>query len=271
MVSFSLAGSVVAVTGASGNLGSHFVRAVLEAGARVAMLDVVQPSGTRPHDLASSVGGSIDDLLFVGCDVTDDASVQAAGREVEAAFGVPTGLVNCAAVDAPPVADGANPSFESFPSERFREIVDVNLQGVVRCCQVLGGMMARQGGGSIVNVASHYAVVGPDQRIYRHLQDGDEPFFKPAAYISSKAALIGLTRYLAVYWADRGVRVNTLTPGGVRAGQDEAGVREYEDRVPLGRMARADEYDGAVVFMLSDASSYMTGANLVIDGGFTAW
>jgi NAD(P)-dependent dehydrogenase (short-subunit alcohol dehydrogenase family) len=131
--------------------------------------------------------------------------------------------------------------------------------------------MAARGHGAIVNVASHYGVVAPDQRLYAHLREDGTPFFKPAAYTASKAGVIGLTRYLVAYWGAQGVRVNTLSPGGVLAGQDPRFVAAYTSRVPMGRMARPDEYDGAVVFLLSDAASYMTGANLLMDGGFTAW
>lgn len=259
---FSLADEVVVVTGSSGMLGGSFARAVVAAGGRVAMVDVREAPDSGIED-----GG-----CFVQADITSDDAVSEALDVVRDRLGVPTGLVNCAAIDAPPhtTAD-VNGPFETFPSDRFDAVLEVNLQGAVRCCQIFGGAMAEAGRGSIVNIASTYGIVGPDQRLYEHLRDGGEPFYKPAVYSASKAGLIGLTRYLAAYWGDAGVRVNALTPGGVLAGQDAEFVRRYADRTPLGRMAHRDEYDGAVVFLLSRAASYMTGSNLVVDGGFTCW
>jgi NAD(P)-dependent dehydrogenase (short-subunit alcohol dehydrogenase family) len=268
---FSLDGRVVGVTGGAGMLGRSFAGALADAGASVALLDVTAPSDA---DLAALTARARNGarVIAVACDVTDDASVAAAADRCERELGPVDGLVTCAAVDAlPRPGDVANPAFEDFPSERFDRVLDVNLQGVVRCCQVFGARMAARGRGAIVNVASHYGIVAPDQRMYASLRRDGTPFFKPAVYTASKAGVIGLTRYLAAYWGQAGVRVNTLSPGGVLAAQDPGFVAEYESRVPLGRMARADEYDGAVVFLLSDAASYMTGANLIVDGGFTAW
>jgi NAD(P)-dependent dehydrogenase (short-subunit alcohol dehydrogenase family) len=271
---FSLAGHAVAITGASGMLGGHFAAAIARAGASVALLDLIEPSAQQMDGIRAGVRDGAE-VIAVPCDVRDDASVQSVHLEVEAALGPIGGLVNCAAIDAVPSAQSptlsANGPFESAPSDAFTAALDVNVHGVVRCCQVFGAAMARRGQGSIVNIASHYGVVAPDQRTYASLRESGTEFFKPAVYTASKSAVIGLTRYLAAYWGAVGVRVNSLSPGGVRAGQSEKFVEAYSSRTPLGRMARPDEYDGAVVFMLSDASSYMTGANLIIDGGFTAW
>ena len=269
---FSLTGRTVAVTGAAGMLGGSFARALVDAGASVALLDVSPPDDGRMAELEARcrAGARVQALT---CDVRDDTSVEAALAATEAALGPVSGLVNAAAIDAVPGEAGAraNGPFETGSSDDFSGVLDVNLTGVVRCCRVFGAAMAARGGGSIVNVASTYGLVGPDQRLYAPLRESGVDFFKPAVYTTSKAGIIGLTRYLAAYWGAQGVRVNTLSPGGVEAGQDPRFVANYAARTPMGRMARADEYDGAVVFLLSDASSYMTGANLVIDGGFTAW
>lgn len=270
MTATDLTGRTVAVTGGAGMLGSSFAGALLAAGATVAVLDVAPPADAR---LAAMRARATDPtrLHVVACDVRDDASVASAADEVEAVAGPVDGLVNAAAIDAVPGAAAANGPFETYPSDRFAAILDVNLVGVVRCCQVFGSRMAARGRGSIVNVASTYGVVGPDQRLYEPLRRDGQEFFKPAVYTASKAALIGLTRYLAAYWGHAGVRVNSLVPGGVEAGQHPEFVAAYAARTPLGRMARPDEYDAAVVHLLSDASSYMTGAELVVDGGYTAW
>lgn len=187
-------------------------------------------------------------------------------------LGVPHGLVNAAALDSPPGAPVEdNGPFETYPEASWDRVMAVNVKGTMLCCQAIGGAMAKAGRGSIVNVSSIYGVVSPDQRLYEYRRGAGDEFFKPVAYSASKSALLNLTRYLATYWAGSNVRVNTVTFGGVFNGQDELFLQAYCARVPLGRMARGDEYNGAIVFLLSDASSYMTGSNLVIDGGWTAW
>ncbi|HXG70633.1 MAG TPA: SDR family oxidoreductase [Gemmatimonadaceae bacterium] len=258
---FSLAGRTAVVTGGLGQLGRQFTEALVAAGARVAVLDA------RPSETASD-----DRVLFVQADVTRRESLEAAADRIESVWDTPHVLINNAALDSPPGAPAsANGAFENYPAALWREILDVNVTGVFLCSQVIGGRMARAGRGSIVNVASIYGMVSPDQRIYEYRRQGSEEFFKPAAYATSKSALLNLTRYLATYWASRGVRVNTVTFAGVFNNQDERFLAEYSRRVPLARMARPDEYNGAIVFLASEASSYMTGANLVLDGGYTAW
>jgi NAD(P)-dependent dehydrogenase (short-subunit alcohol dehydrogenase family) len=149
--------------------------------------------------------------------------------------------------------------------------MEVNSKGVFLCCQVFGGAMARAAAGSIVNVGSIYGVVSPNQGLYEYRRQAGETFFKPVAYAASKSSLLNLTRYLATYWGRSGVRVNSVTFGGVFNDQDSRFLENYEAHVPMGRMARADEYNGVVQFLLSDAASYMTGSNLTVDGGWTAW
>ena len=176
------------------------------------------------------------------------------------------------AVDiAPPEVSGP---FENFPEEVFREVVDVNLVGTFLCCQAVGSRMIRAGkGGSIINVGSIYGMLSPIQDIYKYKEERTGiPFIKPVAYSAAKSGIYNLTRYLATYWGKKGIRVNTLTPAGVwRDTQDETFIANFTARMPMGRMSREDEYNGAVIFLASDASSFMTGSNLVIDGGWTAW
>ena len=265
---FSVNNKVVVITGGLGQLGAEFGRALLARGARVVVLD----QRIDPVQVQARYGESAVRILFVEADVTRRAPLDAALGKIESALGVPHVLVNNAALDSPPGAPaGENGPFESYAESSFDQVMDVNVKGVLLCCQVFGGAMARAGRGSIINISSIYGLVSPDQGIYEYRRQKGEVFYKPVAYAVSKSALFNLTRYLATYWAKQGVRVNTLTFAGVFNQQDEEFLRSYCPKVPLGRMARADEYNGAVVFLASDASSYMTGSNLVLDGGFTAW
>lgn len=267
---FSLKGKIAVVTGGMGQLGRQFTLALASCGARVAVLDVRTDAEfiTARYGDRSLAG----DLLFCQVDVTDRASLEAGLGRIEQAWGTPDVLVNNAGLDSPPNAPAEeNGPFETYPTASLDRVLDVNLKGVVLCCQVFGGAMAAAGRGSIITISSIYGLVSPDQRLYTYRAESGAPFYKPVAYSVSKSGLLNLTRYLATYWAGRGVRVNTLTFGGVFNHQDETFLRNYASRVPLGRMAREDEYNGAVIFLASDASSYMTGANLVLDGGWTAW
>ncbi len=259
---FDVAGRVVVVTGGLGQLGATYAAALAERGAKVAILDVADP----PDGVES------DATRVWRVDVTDRASLEAALGEIERAWGVPHALVNNAAIDSPPdaPADEVGP-FEQYPEASFDRVMDVNVKGMFLACQVVGGAMAREGRGAIVNVSSVYGLLSPQQDVYEFRRSAGEEFFKPVAYSVSKSAVLNLTRYLATYWARSGVRVNTLTLAGVANDQPRAFLDAYEARVPLGRMLESGEAVGAVVFLVSDASSYVTGANLVVDGGWTAW
>lgn len=260
---------VVVVTGGLGQIGASLSRALVARGARVVVLEMPGAAleGSRLADLAGS------DRLRLECaNVTDRGSLAAALENIVADWDAPSGLVNAAALDTPPGAPAEeNGPFETYPESSWDKVMEVNVKGVMLCCQVFGGAMAGAGRGSIVNIASTYGLVSPDQSLYEYRRTRGEAFFKPVAYTASKSALYNLTRYLATYWAPKGVRVNTLTPGGVFNNQDADFLEGYNRRAPMGRMARETDYDGAVVYMLSDASAYMTGANLVVDGGWTAW
>ncbi|MDF2509285.1 MAG: short-chain dehydrogenase [Microbacterium sp.] len=269
---FSVRDKVVVVTGGFGQIGAEFVRSLHLRGARVAVT-----SRSEVADPAARLG--IDDpdgrLLAVAMDITDQASVDAGLDRVVATWGVPTVVVNNAGLDtqpsAPPEVSGP---FEEFPVEVFREVVDTNLVGTFLVTQAAGRRMRDAGvGGSIVNVGSIYGMVSPVQDIYAYkAEDTGIPFIKPVAYSAAKSGLYNLTRYCATYWGRAGIRVNTLTPSGVRRDTQDAKFQaNYIARMPIGRMAEADEYNGALVFLASDASTYMTGSNLVVDGGWTAW
>lgn len=263
---FDWSGAVAVVTGAGGQLGASYARAFAARGARVAALDL--RSSPALGALAAEFG---DGVAAVDADVTDRASLERALEQVSARFGVPTVLINNAAIDSPPSAPPEeNGPFEDYPEASWDKVLNVNLKGTFLACQVFGAAMARAGRGSIVNIASIYGVVSPDQSLYEYRRERGETFFKPVAYSASKSGVLNLTRYLATYWARSGVRVNSLTIAGVFNHQEQAFLDSYCARIPIGRMAGQDEFDGAILFLASDAARYMTGANLVVDGGWTA-
>ena len=265
---FDLDGRVVIVTGGLGQLGGSFANALLDGGARVAVMDI---SDDRDRAKTPLSAAGPERLMLLAADVTSKPSLKAALARIEAVWGAPFGLINNAAIDAPPGAPASeNGPFEDYPDASLDRMLDVNVKGVIFCCQVFGSAMAKAGRGSIVNISSIYGLLSPDQALYQYRRDRGEDFYKPVGYSVTKSALINLTRYLAVYWGKAGVRVNTLTFAGVFANQDPEFLGPYTRKVPLGRMADPTDYDGPVVFMMSDASRYMTGANVVIDGGFTA-
>ncbi len=265
---FDLGGRVVVVTGGLGQLGAAFANALIAAGARVAVLDM-SDDRSRAKVALADVGE--DRLRLYAADVTSKDSLRAALENIEAAWETPSGLINNAALDSPPGAPASeNGPFEDYPDTSLDKMLDVNVKGVIFCCQVFGGAMAKAGRGSIANISSIYGVLSPDQGLYQYRRDRGENFYKPVGYSVTKSALMNLTRYLAVYWGKAGVRVNTLTFAGVFANQEPAFLEPYTRKVPLGRMAEPDDYEGPVVFLMSDASRYMTGSNVVIDGGFTA-
>lgn len=256
---FRLDDRVAVVTGAGGRLGPHWVRGLRDAGATVMALD-------RDEEALRVFSGDQRVVTVVG-DVTEVGTLQGALEAATASPGTPTILVNNAGIDAPPVAGGAPGLIEAVSSEEFRRILDVNLLGAFQAIQVFGAAMARLGEGSIVNIGSLYATVAPEPSFYDHL---DPPFLKPPAYGASKAGLLQLTRYFARLWGPSGVRVNMLSPGGVAGGQDAAFVEKFTARVALRRLADGTELVGSLVFLASDAASYVTGVNLNVDGGFTA-
>ena len=263
---FELNDRIAVVTGAGGQLGGEYCRALLAAGARVVATDITATNMQVEEGLQ-------DRLLQLPMDITSRADMEKILDNVCSQWGEPEILVNNAAIDAPPGAgEQETGPFEDYPEESWDQMMDVNVKGMFLTCQVFGAKMAAGKGGSIINIASIYGILSPDQRIYEYRAERTgKPFFKPITYCVAKSGVLNMTRYLATYWAKQNVRVNTLTLGGVFNHQEEEFLQGYNNKVPLGRMARADEYNGAIVFLASDASSYMTGSNMVIDGGFSSW
>lgn len=254
----SLSGRVAIVTGALGNLGPVWAKALAGAGAEVVGIDL-RTGPTTAADLFAR--------LETG-DVTSRAELEDV-RQRTSDLGTPSILINNAGIDQPPDTEAATHALEDMPLDAFRTTLEVNVTGTFNATQVFGPGMRDSGGGSIVNIGSLYASVAPEPAFYDHMEL-DPPFLKPPAYGASKAAVVNLTRYLARLWGPHRVRVNTLSPGGVRGGQDDAFVRKYCSRVPLGRMAEPEDLTGPMVFLASDASRYLTGHDLRVDGGFTA-
>lgn len=271
---FSVRDKICVITGGMGQLGAQYVKAFLSRGAKVAVFgrhvgeDKIQKVFEKDEYESPN-------LKFFQVDITSKGDLNGALDQIEEAWGTPDVLVNNAGIDtqpsAPPEVSGP---FENFPEEVFREVVDVNLVGTFLTCQAVGARMVKAGKpGSIINVGSIYGMVSPVQDIYAYKEEMTGiPFVKPVAYSAAKSGIYNLTRYLATYWGKKNIRVNTFTPSGVwRDTQDEYFQANYCNRIPIGRMAKEDEYNGAIIFLASDASRYMTGSNLIMDGGWTAW
>ena len=258
---FRLDGKTVVLTGAAGIIGTQVVLALVEAGARVCAID------RNAALLKQKLGPEHGALLHCAADVSNRESLLKARKKLESKWGVADALLNNAATKSSNFFE----PFETFPLEDWNEVMAVNLTGAMLSCQVFGSPMAERGGGSIVNTLSIYGIVGPDQRIYEGSMYLGRPINTPAIYSASKAGLWGLTRYLATYWGHRSVRVNAVTPGGVSSGQNDVFMQNYSSHVPLGRMAEASDVANAMRYLASDASKYVTGHNLVVDGGWTAW
>lgn len=269
---FDMNGRVVFITGGTGLLGQRHAEAIASAGGIPVLADVrAEDVDSGDPAFAERFGEA---ASAVAVDVTEPGSIRVALEDVLGRYGRIDGLINNAA-NNPKMESGSAVEFsrlESFDLDQWEADLAVGLTGAFLCSQIIGGEMARRRRGVIVNVASDLAVIAPDQRLYRRpgLPEDRQPV-KPVTYSVVKTGLIGLTRYLATYWADAGVRVNAICPGGVHQGQPEEFVERLSSLIPLGRMAHVDEYEGAILYLCSDASSYMTGANLIVDGGRTCW
>jgi NAD(P)-dependent dehydrogenase (short-subunit alcohol dehydrogenase family) len=262
---FRLDGKVVLLTGGAGILGRKFTQALAFHGAKVILLDREQPV---LDEVVDTINRQFPDRCFgYAIDITQQESLCEVNDEIKGHFGDINVLINNAATKSPNFFE----PFETFPMEDWEHVMSVNVTAMALCCQVFGSPMAERGSGSIINTLSIYGIVAPDQRIYEGSMYEGKEINTPAVYSTSKAAAWGLTKYLASYWGKNNVRVNAVTPGGVYSGQNDIFVDRYSARIPLGRMAQQDEISGAVVFLASDASSYITGQNLIVDGGLTVW
>jgi NAD(P)-dependent dehydrogenase (short-subunit alcohol dehydrogenase family) len=267
-----LDGRVAIITGGAGLLGVQHAQVIAEAGGVPVLWDIQGAAATeRAREIAAQYGA---DCQGMAVDITSPAAVKSGFDQVLARFNRADILINNAAND-PKVTATSNLAWsrlENFSLDLWLQDMAVGLTGAFLCSQTVGSYMARQSGGVILNIASDLGVIAPDQRLYR--QEGgaaDQQPVKPVTYSVIKHGLIGLTKYLATYWAENHVRVNALSPGGIYTNQPEAFVKKLTGLIPLGRMASRDEYRAAVLFLVSDASSYMTGANLIVDGGRTCW
>jgi len=266
---FHMDGQAAVVTGGAGLLGKEFCKTLAQAGAGVVVADLnVEVANSVADDLKQAGLKAIG----VGVDVTNKDSVHQMVIATIKEYGRLDALVCSAAMDPkfdPQHAGQHRNTFEDYPVEAWRQALDVNLTGMFLCAQAAVIPMLKQDHGSIINICSTYGLVGPDQRIY--IKPGQPQQYKPVFYSVTKSGVLGLTRYLATYYAGRNIRANALTPGGVYNNHDDQFVQNYSSRTVLGRMARKDEMSGALLYLASDASSYMTGSNLVVDGGWTAW
>lgn len=269
---FDLSGRVAVITGGAGLLGRKHAEIIAASGGSPVLLDLAVACPERPAaELAAQWGV---EALGLGVNITSPADVERARDAILGKFGHIDILINNAA-NNPKMEGGGSVSWsrlENFSLDLWNADLSVGLTGAFVCSRTFGAEMAKRGKGVILNIASDLAIIAPDQRLYHvdGLPASEQPV-KPVTYSVVKAGLVGLTRYLATYWADAGVRVNAISPGGVFNGQPEGFVKKLAQLIPMGRMANVDEYQGAILFLCSDASSYMTGTNLVVDGGRTCW
>lgn len=263
---FSLKDKTAVITGSAGRLGSEFAHTLCDAGANVVLVDIDAKKNKKLEELLNKKFKN--KAISFTLDISNQKSVNKLKNEILKKFGRIDILINNAFFNPSINQTTKTTKFETFPLEIWNKVIGVNLTGVFVCTQVLGSVMAKQNNGVIINISSIYGIVGADQRIY-----GDSGLNSQPSYAATKGAIVNLTRYLAAYWHGKNIRVNTLTLGGVidKSYMKNSFIKKYSDKTILGRMARKDEYNGALLFLVSDASSYMTGSNLIVDGGWTTW
>ena len=269
---FELKGQVAVITGGAGFLGKQHSQAIFEAGGIPIMVDIdAKALQAAKKYLKQKFDCSVETIR---CDITKPTALKKLVSKLDKKYGRIDILINNAA-NNPKMEDKKKTGFsnlENFPLKQWEADIKVGLTGVFLCSQIIGTYMAKKKRGVIINMASNLGMVSPDQRIYKKKSvPKNKQIVKPVTYSAVKGALINLTRYLATYWAEDGVRVNSISPGGMENGQAKDFVKKYSSRVPMNRMAQLNEYQGSIIFLCSDASSYMNGANLVVDGGWTAW
>jgi NAD(P)-dependent dehydrogenase (short-subunit alcohol dehydrogenase family) len=266
---FNLAGKTAMVTGGAGFLGKHFCRGLAEAGASVVVVDINSDSiKSLQREIDAQFPGKV---LGLVADITEPDEVVRVVSQTVNHFGGIDVLMNNAAGKGPNLETYFAP-FEEYSLEQWRTVMAINIDAMFLMAQAVGRQMLKQNrGGSIIQTSSAYGIMGPDHRIYEGSWYLNRRINTPAVYSTSKAAVVGLTKFLATYWAEKGIRVNALVPGGTESGQNETFQNRYGARIPLGRMANAPEIVGAVLYLASDAASYVTGHCLVVDGGLNAW
>lgn len=264
---FNLKGKIAIVTGALGLIGKEHCRALYGYGATVIVTDLDE---VEVEKFSRKLG---ENAFGYQMDITNSNSIKSVCDDVVTRFGGIDVLVNNAAINdmvEDPKSSLELSKFENYPLETWEKSLKVNLTGVFLCCQIFGHRMAEQGRGSIINIASTYGIVAPDQSLYVD-EFGNQTFFKPPAYPVTKAGVIMLTKYLASYWGAKGVRVNCISPGGVENSQNQHFINNYSKKTPSKRMAAKNDYQGALIYLASDASGYTNGANIIVDGGWTIW
>ena len=263
----NLNGKIVVLFGGAGGLGQHLTLFFGSMGCNVVVVDILTPQAFN-----AQMPKNLGQLHYIKCDITSLPDLESCLEKIQELHSTPDAVLNLAALDAPPNASSdENGQFEEADPNLFNAYLNVNVMGSFLVARVFGAAMALNGKGSLVFFNSIYGIVSPRQDIYNYRRKGGEAFFKPAAYSVTKSALTNFTRYLATYWGKTGLRVNQVVLGGVYNGQDDEFVRAYSANVPMGRMAKADDIVGPLALLVSDASSYITGASITIDGGYTAW